>query len=328
MDDVEDILKKVNIEEFDVPQKVQYKIRCTLKNKHKINNHYTHQILIAIVSIITTLFIGTLGVYATISILNFKQQYTQKDYIKGVSPQFYKHMETYSDGLYYKKINSYEEYVEETKLWSNLIEMNEKDFEESFVIMIAGDSYKTTNLYISNVYIEDDYTCIELKRKDKFTKDANIISAKITRKLEKKNIKIKNLPNIVQTTGQYIELNEITMDYTIEKALEEKCFVIENNIIISSDKSQLDDFIEKKENGILRIYDKGKTYFKISDIQYNDGVININTRACNLIENVIDPIIFATGDKIEKKGFFKNQYTDYVFSDEIGNEIIVCTIKK
>ena len=110
--------------------------------------------------------------------------------------------------------------------------------------------------------------------------------------------------------------------------MEEKCFVIENNIIISSDKSQLDDFIEKKENGILRIYDKGKTYFKISDIQYNDGVININTRACNLIENVIDPIIFATGDKIEKKGFFKNQYTDYVFSDEIGNEIIVCTIKK
>lgn len=271
--------------------------------------------------------IATTGVvYAGIAMHDFIQKDTKTDFSKNPGYQYYQNM-LYSDGIYYKRIYNYDEYLKATEIWDNLVEMNEKDFQESFILIIAGQNYETTSLYISDIYVKNNTTYVELKRKDKWSPNTTVISAKVSKNLDCENIKINNLPNVVSTTGKYKGLSEITMEYSIEQALEDGCFVIENNEIKSDYKKQLDDFIEKKENGVLRIYNCGKGYFNISDIQYNNGVININARTFNLTDNKIDDIIYNTGSKIIKKGFLKNQYIDYILSDEIGNELIVCTIK-
>ena len=283
-------------------------------------------LLIIGASSIITLSIGKANVTEK-DYAGFIQKDTRTDFSQNGAHEYYQNM-MYSNGIYYKRIYSYDEYLKATEIWENLVEMSESAFKKSFVLIIAGQNYETTNLYISDIYVKDNTTYVELRRKDKWSAGNTVISAKISKELDKEKIEIKNLPNVVSTAGKYIELDEITMEYTIEQALEDGCFVVENyGEIISDNKNQLDEFIEKKENEVLRIYNYGKGYFKISDIQYNNGVININARTFNLTDNKIDPIIYNTGSEIIKKGFFKNQYIDYILSDEIGNELIVCTIK-
>lgn len=295
--------------------------------KHQYKNTEIKRYLSTATSFALGVIVTTGVVYASVAMYDFVQKDTKTDFTKNGAREYYYENMSYSDGIYYKRIYNYNEYIEAKNIWNNLVEMNENDFEESFVLIIAGQNYETTSLYISNIYIENNTTQVELKRKDKWSPDTTVISAKVLKKLDCENIKINNLPNIVSTTGKYKALNEITTEYSIEQALEDGCFVIENNEIKSKNKKQLDEFIEKKGNGVLRIYNCGTGYFKISDIQYNNGVININACTFKLENNEIEKIIYNTGTKIIKKGFLKNQYMDYILSDEIGNELIVCTIK-
>ena len=263
-------------------------------------------LLIIGASSIIALFIGKANVTEK-DYAGFIQKDTRTDFSKNGAHEYYQNM-MYSDGIYYKRIYSYDEYLKATEIWENLVEMSESDFKKSFVLIIAGQNYETTNLYISDIYVKDNTTYVELRRKDKWSAGNTVISAKISKELDKEKIEIKNLPNVVSTAGKYIELNEITMEYTKEQAIEDGCFVVENyGEVISDNKKQLDEFIEKKENGVLRIYRYGKDYFTISDIQYNNGVVNINSRTFNLIENTINPITYSTGNEIKKQSFLRRQ---------------------
>lgn len=297
--------------------------------KHQYKNTEIKRKLGTIVSFILGIIATTGVVYASVAIHNalFSQKDTKTDFINNPGYQYYQNMQ-YTDGIYYKRIYSYDEYIESTKIWHNLVEMNEKDFQESFVLIIAGQNYKTTGLYISNIYVKNDKTCVELKRKDKWSKDTTVISAKISNELNRKEIEIKNIPNIIPMPKNYKDLNEITIEYTIEQALTDGCIVIENyGEIISDNKSELDEFLEKKENGVLRIYKYGKEYFSVIDIQYDDGVVNINDHTFNLLENKSNPIVYFTGNRITKIGFY-NEYTDYTCVNELGDVRIICTIKE
>lgn len=297
--------------------------------KHQYKNIEIKRKLSTAISFILGIIATTGVVYASVAIHNafFIQKDTKTDFTKDGAQEYYYENMLYSDGIYYKRIYNYNEYLEAKKIWDNLVEMNESDFQESFVLIIAGQNYETTSLYISDIYVKNNTTHVELKRKDKWSPNTTVISAKVSRELDCENIQINNLPNVVSTNGKYKELSEITTEYSIEQALKDGCFVIENKEIKSENKKQLDEFIEKEENGVLRIYYCGTGYFKISDIQYNNGVININACTFNLENNEVEKIIYNTGTKIIKKVFFKNQYIDYILSDEIGNEIIICTIK-
>lgn len=224
--------------------------------KHQYKHTEIKRKLVAITSSILGIIATTGVVYASVAIHNvlFTQKYTRTDFTKNPGYEYYQDMQM-SDNIYYKRIYNYEEYKLATQRWDNLVEMSEADFQESFMIIIAGQNYDTTSLYISDIYIEEDKTCVELRNKDKWTSGSTVISAKVSRELDREEIKIKNLPNEVSTTGKYKDLDEITLDYTKEQALEDGCFVVEQyGDIISKNKNQLDEFIEKKENGVIRIY--------------------------------------------------------------------------
>ena len=303
------------------------KVQEQFFKKHQYKNSEIKRYISTVASFVFGFIITTGVVYASVVMYDFIQKDTKTDFTKDGAQEYYYENMLYSDGIYYKRIYNYNEYLEAKNIWDNLVEMNESDFKESFALIIAGQNYETTSLYISDIYVKNNTTHVELKRKDKWSPNTTVISAKVSRELDCENIKIKNLPNVVSTNGKYKDLSEITTEYSIDQALKDGCFVIENNEIKSENKKQLDEFIEKEENGVLRIYNCGTGYFKISDIQYNNGVININACTFKLANNEIEKIIYNTGTKIIKKGFFKNQYIDYILTDEIGNELIVCTIK-
>ncbi len=234
-----------------------------------------------------------------------------------------------SNDLFYKRIYNYDDYIKEKELWTELIEMNPNDFKDYFFLIIFGSTYKTTGLYISNIYTENNKTCIELKRKDKWLIDDTCICAKISKELDRQDLEIINLPNLVTTNGKYIELDEITLNYSKEQAINDGCIVIENNKkIVSNNKNELDYFFENKKNGILRLYfyrtDDLSDYFCVKYIQYNNGIININWRTYNLKGNEISPTLSFTGDTLEKDS--NNKTINYVCSNEMGDTELVCFI--
>ena len=295
--------------------------------KHQYKHTEIKRKLVAITSSILGIIATTGVVYASVAIHNvlFTQKYTRTDFTKNPGYEYYQDMQM-SDNIYYKRIYNYEEYKLATQRWDNLVEMSEADFQESFMIIIAGQNYDTTSLYISDIYIEDNKTCVELRKKDKWTSGSTVISAKVSRELDREEIKIKNLPNEVSTTGKYKDLDEITLDYTKEQALEDGCFVVEQyGDIISENKNQLDEFIEKKENGVIRIYGYKSGVFRITDVEYDNGLINIKACTFNLRENKINKPLYFTGNKIEKESF--DEYIEYVCSNEIGDVFVICKFK-
>lgn len=301
-------------------------------NKHQYRNSEIKRIIYTIISFIFSALVTTGVAYASITIHNslFVQKNVKTDFINNPGYQYYEDMKMSLDGIYYKRICNYNEYTNAKKIWNDIVEMDENDFQDSFVIVIAGLTYKTTGLYISNVYVEDDKTCIELKREEKWSSNNTAISARVSRELERNDIVIKNLPNTIDTEGKYIDIDKITINYTIEQALKDGCLVVENNEKIISDKeNMLDEFIEKKENGVLRIYKYGSGYFSISDIQYNNGVININCCTFDLIKNKVGEIVYFTGNnfEVENSNFNQKNYKEYFVSNELGDVWNIYTIK-
>lgn len=68
--------------------------------------------------------------------------------------------------------------------------------------------------------------------------------------------------------------------------------------------------------------------FRIIDIEYKNGVINLEIGSFNVTEDKILNKLYFTGNKIEKKEAFDNQYLQYTCSNEIGDVFVICKFKK
>lgn len=224
-----------------------------------------------------------------------------------------------SNGIYYKKILSYEEYIVDKKKWNELIEMEENDFANYYVIVIAGENYDTTGLYISNISIENNKLCIDLNKKDAWD-NATVLSTKISKDFNK-DIIIRNNPNI-PISSSYKPIEDLHSNYTIEQAIKDNCFVIEKNKIVSDDLKQLDNFIENCTNnteGFIRIYNLPITnQITIIDIEYKNGKINM----CSLnISNQNSQKVYNSGKFLKKSIITDSESNSLIYSleDELGN---------
>lgn len=274
--------------------------------------------------------IATTGiVYASVVTYQFVQKSTNTDFDKHRGYDYSQDM-LCSNSIYYKKIYTYSEYVEAQKMWNNLVELEEKDFNDSFVMILSGENYNTTSLYVSNISADDQKMYIELKKTEAWEEENTTISIKVSKKLDREIVEIHNLPNLPDTSEKYVDINSLTKYYTIEQALEDGCFTIKEQKLISNNKNQLDSFIENCEQGIddvIRIYNYG--YFntiEVTDIEYKNGRINICWRHINMDDNDIK---YCTGNEIIKSKFKRSNHTyiDYALSDEIGNQQILCSFE-
>lgn len=284
--------------------------------------------IIFLISLVATAGI----VYAGITTYNFVQNSTSTDFNKNQGYDYNQNM-LYNNGIYYKKINSYEEYEDAKKIWNDLVDIKQEDFEKYFVVILAGENYNTTGLYISNIHIKNQKLCIELKKKDVWNENDTVISAKVPKELEREEIEIKNLLNEVNTTNKYKNIDEITYDYSIDEALKENCFTInDKNQVVSNNKTRLNEFVENcnnKINDLIRIciYESNRTI--ICDIEYINNKIN-------MVEKVIESnnvntnhytgvgITYKKRKSLDGKGY---SY-DYNLYNEMGKNTIICIIKE
>lgn len=313
--------------------KYQYK-RNSKNDFFKKHYYKNNEYILAIKSFITFIIsiLTTTGiVYAGITTYKFIQNSTSTDFKKNQGYDYNQDM-ICNNGIYYKKIYTYEEYENAKKIWDNLVEIEKEEFKDYFIIILAGENYNTTGLYISDIYVKEPKLCIELRKKDVWSEDDTVISTKLSKELNREQIDIINLPNNVDTSNKYKNIDYITNDYTIEEAIKDNCFVInEKNQVVSNDKEMLNDFVDNVNNKIddlirICIYESNRII--ICDIECLNNKIN-------MVEKVIESnninTKYYTGDGISYKkrpslGGTGYSY-DYFLNNENGKGTIICIIK-
>ncbi len=95
------------------------------------------------------------------------------------------------DMILYKKINTYQEYKEIKSKWNNILDMNEKDFESSFMMITSVWNNDMIGLVVDNIETDEDTLYISLiKDVDMNEEDKKKIGISyiIPREMEKDNI--------------------------------------------------------------------------------------------------------------------------------------------
>lgn len=296
-----------------------YRARKSLKTKISNDKEYIkNNSMVRIFINFIIVFIAITGVtYAGIKVYKFIQKETTTDF----SNYDYNEDMKYYDGMYYKMITSYQTYLNDLEKWKELIEMTENDFNNYFLVVVAGENYDTTGLYISDIKSDDENLYIDLNKKDKWD-GSTVICGKIENDLYRENIIIRNNPNIPEMTNKFISMEEIPIGYTKEQALQDGCFVIEYNKIISNDTEEFEKFIENANKGIdgfIRIYQYDiLENVTIIDLECKNGKINMSQ--CNKTQTG-NSTIYNSGNSITKGSF-----GIYWLCDEIGNQKSICSI--
>ena len=240
-------------------------------------------------------------------------------------------------GVFYKKITTYEEYLENLNNWSDLVKMEEADFKNNFLLIINLENPWRENLYVSDINADQTTTYIKLRQVNKndktYTADNKSLSVKISKDKERENIEIEIIPGNSEMKG-YTLLENITEDYITEQAFNEGCVVEKSRKIISGNAEKLDKFVEDTKNGIsssIRIVSYGAyadESIVISDVIYEDGEYSVSWCILNSNENY-DGAYFLSGTElvIEEQHIDNiNNRKSYEILDKNGRSYAFCII--
>ncbi len=186
--------------------------------------------------------------------------------------------------LYYRTItnsNDYEKYKSRIPTFPEVSEIN---FDENFIVIIANENYRDLDeidMEISNVYADETTTNIIMKQKENpnMNDTTNVWYAIVDNSQLKDNVKI-TIEHKIFNNEDDIEISKLPLDYSVNTAIEDGCFTLKNNKLVSSDENQLDDFIEKTKRGessFIRVYSNYEGEITITDVNFEDGIYYTNT---------------------------------------------------
>lgn len=185
--------------------------------------------------------------------------------------------------LYYRAItnsNDYEKYKARISMFPEVSEIN---FNENFIVIIANENFRDfdeIDMEISNVYADENTTNIIMKQKENpnMNDTTNVWYAIVDNSQLKDNVKItiehKNFKN-----ENVVEISKLPLDYSVDTAIKDGCFVLKNNKVVSSNEKQIDEFIEKTQKGeksFVRIYSNYDGNISITDVNFEDGIYYVN----------------------------------------------------
>ena len=253
MQEEEKFIKRV-WEKYEIEKKKNLKDEFYEKNQFIESNkrlmiRTVASFILAVV--VTASAIG--GVYAVVQNSSeekkIKQDVSDRDYNENVNYMYDRDKNmTYveNDSIYYGLIETYDEYIEykENKVWNNIPEMAEEDFNSYFLVIVAGDTTDRIGLYVSEINVTEDTLEIGVKRNNE---ENTVVFAKIEKEKYREKVTAKIIYKEPSMTG-YTNIDEIPKNYTIEDAIEDECVVIKDNKFVT-DENQLKDFIKKAEKG-------------------------------------------------------------------------------
>lgn len=239
----------------------------TKQNNKRLINKITISNIIPIVVTIST-------VYAGITSVKYIQQKDKTNFEDNIGYDYSQDM-NYKDKIYYKIINSYNDYEESKKKWNNLVPITEQEFEEYAVLVIAVENTSLMGINVSDITNDENSLYIELYQSDKDTNiDKNIISVKISKDKLRDDIRFKITGEQLQNDN-FIPITEISENYSKEQAIKDGCFVIENKEVLSADKNELRNFAQNKTEGFIRVAEFGYKN-EVADIEYKNDTYYIN----------------------------------------------------
>lgn len=249
--------------------------------------------------------------------------------------EFYNDM-TLEDDVYYMKVLNYEDYIKSKERFGNIVEMSKEDFESNFAIIISLEKFEYSKSKIVEVYADSTTLYVVLDNINESSNiDNNILSAKIDRNYLREEIKINFLYE-KPSSESYIPLEELPNNYSKEQAIEDGCFVIMNNEIISSNEEQIIEFeknVNNNKEAFIRIVtiiynekNKIKESIIIRDIQYKNGEFLVaydQTRTNDyIIDNTRKDYIYEKSKGSLKTKYYSNHTIKTYYIEKIDDENI------
>lgn len=93
----------------------------------------------------------------------------------------------YQNKIYHKKLNTFEEYSEIREHWTNMLDMEEKDFENKFMIITTIENTSMLGLTLDSVEVYEDTIYISLIKDEEET-DNTSMSVILPRSMDRENI--------------------------------------------------------------------------------------------------------------------------------------------
>lgn len=220
-------------------------------------------------------------------------------------------------GLYCRTITDEKDYKKYKSRISMFPEVSEINFDENFIVIIANENLRNfdeIDMEISNVYADESTTNIIMKQKENpnMNDTTNVWYAIVDKSQLKDNVKI-----IIEHTNfnneNIVEISKLPLNYSINTAIEDGCFTLKNNKIVSSNENQLDEFIEKAEKGessFVRVYSNYDEKITITDVNFQNGIYYTDTIVLGTEEKYHN-----TYKKLKKEEAKNGNYKDiaYVF---------------
>lgn len=247
-----------------------------LYKKEKIK-FFIKSFVCTLATILLTIGVAYAGVAGYNVCSNIYQKSSQTDY--NVTQDYSQNEEMkYTDGLYYQKIMTYDQYKECSKQWNNIIEMTENEFVDNFILAISIESASKQGVSVCEINSDENTMYVILDRD--INKDINddLIFTKINKSFNRENVVFKLKYN---NNNTYANLETLPVNYTIEKALEDGCVVLNDYKMQGNSLEIWQNFFNKiknNENSFVRIvfFDKDNTC-TIRDVEYKDEVYYICT---------------------------------------------------
>lgn len=190
----------------------------------KLSNKFNkNKILIAIISLMVIivgviLFFTQSNQYNSTKINDETPKYefrTFKPSFKSTSDRDYDDYDftqdmTYMDKIYYKKINTYDEYEKEKAMWNDIIDMAESDFKDNFMVITAIENTSMLGLTVDKLEADNNNLYISLIHYldgVEYDENQTCISYKISRELERDNIYVvRNLRDTEKDMSDELKL--------------------------------------------------------------------------------------------------------------------------
>lgn len=99
----------------------------------------------------------------------------------------------YRDGIYYKKLNDYEEYSKVKSRWNDILDMTKSDFENNFMVITAIENTSMLGLTVDKIETDNNNLYISLIHYEdgaEYNENETCISYIISRDMERENINV------------------------------------------------------------------------------------------------------------------------------------------
>lgn len=271
-------------------------------------------------TILTVLIVGILLTGVVYAVINLQNNFEYNSEINFEDFEF-------SNGFYYKKIYSYNDYLKSKEEFNQILTVDESEFKENFMIIIVTESKRLSGLSLDSYNNDDNTLQINLTENENVDVNKPTGNAILIRKdMDREKVNIEKIATDMSMKS-YKNIKELPFEYSKQQAIEDNCLVVDQIEMKTYNKKVLDDFVSDVNNNNnnncnIRIYQiEGKENIFIQDIEYiagkkfNIGYDYTRRKISSELNYEVDEI-YTT--KIESKQLtgFKTPITLYSIKDD------------